>query len=256
MLVSEIAGICRRQSVVALWQKAFKICCNAGLSLLNIHAGEHCLQCAAPEGGEPNPQLQKTYDGPGNVRAALAVGSSRIGHGIEAIKDSALVDELALRSTSVCLEICLLSNRCLGYCPQGLAQHPILELLSRGVACCLCSDDPSYFGSPNGHGLVREFLVARHILHLDDTTLADLARNSIRHSRAPHAVKMRALKGVTAWLALPSDSKGGLPKPLIPPSDTVAAATALHALPSFWEQLALSLNISVQRKVSVQWLAR
>jgi hypothetical protein len=224
-------GLWGREYPATMRQKSFQICHEACLPALNVHAGEHCMQCAAPEGGKPQEDLERTYSGPGNVRAALAAGASRIGHGIEAVKDPQLVAELAARSSEVCLEICLLSNRCLGYCPEGLKQHPLLQLHAKGVACCLCSDDPAFFGSPNGHGLVREFLVARHIMGFDDEALANFARNSIRHSRAPQSLKQRALAGINSWL---EDTEGLKDKEGLNdkkgPKDDVAMRNMLESL--------------------------
>ena len=225
-------GLWGREYPATMRQKSFQICQKECLPALNVHAGENCMQCAAPEGGKPQEELERIYSGPGNVRAALAAGASRIGHGIEAVKDPHLVAELAARSSEVCLEICLLSNRCLGYCPEGLKHHPLLQLHAKGVACCLCSDDPAFFGSPNGHGLVREFLVARHIMGFDDKALANFARNSIRHSRAPQSLKQRALADINSWLALPESATSTTTSgPRFPYEDTdIAMRNMLESL--------------------------
>jgi len=190
--------------------KSFKICCDAGWPALNVHAGEHCFQCAAPEGGEVEPELERTYDGCRHIRDALRVArASRIGHGIQAVHESALMDELAGRANDVCLEICLMSNRCLDYCPQGLAKHQLTQLHGHGITCTLASDDPTYFGSPNGSGMIREYMVARHILNMSDETIAQLARNGFQHSRAPAEVKARNIAAINAWLRRPAD--GSMP---------------------------------------------
>lgn len=80
--------------------------------------------------------------GPESVRGALAIGAERIGHGVRALEDPALVAELAARG--VPLEVCPASNRCTGVVPPGAA--PIRALRDAGVHVTLNSDDPAMFG--------------------------------------------------------------------------------------------------------------
>ena len=87
---------------------------------------------------------QSKYNGPQNIREALGLaGIRRIGHGIEAVNSQSLMHELA--EADVCLEICPVSNRCLGYVPS-LDQHPLPQLLAHGVTCAIAADDPSCLG--------------------------------------------------------------------------------------------------------------
>jgi adenosine deaminase len=77
------------------------------------------------------------------VRAALRdLGVERIGHGVRAIEDLALVDELAERGTV--LEVCPGSNVALGVYPDMRA-HPIARLRDRGVRVTVSTDDPPFF---------------------------------------------------------------------------------------------------------------
>jgi len=176
--------------------EAYAVCLEAGFPAVCVHAGEHALQAGHDEGGAP------AYNGPAMVRAAVeAAKARRVGHGIEAAKSTAAMAELAARSSQVCLEVCPVSNLRLGYLPLGgLAAHPLPVLMEAGVACCLASDDPAYFGSRTAHGLVREYVAARHFMGLNDDQLAELARASIIHSRAPDGVKSTALDSIDAWL--------------------------------------------------------
>ena len=82
------------------------------------------------------------WGGPDSVRAALALNPSRIGHGVRAIEDLALVDELAERGTV--LEVCPGSNIALGLWHDWRA-HPIGELDRRGVKVTVSTDDPPFF---------------------------------------------------------------------------------------------------------------
>lgn len=153
---------------------AFRIALRAGL-------------IAVPHGGE--------LAGPGSVRGCLDVlGARRIGHGVRAAEDPALVGRLATAGTV--LEICPVSNLRLGVFDRP-EDVPLLALREAGVAVSLGADDPLLFGSR----LVAQYDVARGALGLDDATLAELARCSVRASTAPDEVRRRLLAGVDAWLA-------------------------------------------------------
>ena len=77
------------------------------------------------------------------------------------------------------------------------AQVPLRELVAHGIPVALGADDPLLFGSR----LVAQYALARDALGFTDDELADLARDSIRASRAPDAVRLDALRGIDAWLA-------------------------------------------------------
>ena len=83
------------------------------------------------------------WGGPESIRDALNdLGVERIGHGVRAIEDLALVDELAERGTV--LEVCPGSNIALGVFPAW-RKHPIAELDRRGVKVTVSTDDPPFF---------------------------------------------------------------------------------------------------------------
>ncbi|MEM7472593.1 MAG: adenosine deaminase [Pseudomonadota bacterium] len=66
----------------------------------------------------------------------------RIGHGVEAIDDLALVDHLA--EHQITLEVCPGSNVALGVYPDW-KNHPIEQLRERGVPVTVSTDDPPFF---------------------------------------------------------------------------------------------------------------
>ncbi|TGJ95323.1 adenosine deaminase, partial [Actinotalea fermentans ATCC 43279 = JCM 9966 = DSM 3133] len=66
-----------------------------------------------------------------------------------------------------------------------------------GAQVALGADDPLLFGSR----LVDQYESARTEHGFSDEELADLARSSIRASRAGAATRARLLTGVDAWLA-------------------------------------------------------
>ncbi len=83
------------------------------------------------------------WNGPQEVRDALThLKADRIGHGVRAIADLALVDELAEKG--VVLEVCPGSNVALGIYPS-FRDHPIAEFDRRGVKVTISTDDPPFF---------------------------------------------------------------------------------------------------------------
>jgi adenosine deaminase len=83
------------------------------------------------------------WRGAESVRDAVRdLGVERIGHGVRAIEDPALVDSLA--ENGIVLEVCPGSNVALGVYPS-LAAHPIEKLRARGVPVTVSTDDPPFF---------------------------------------------------------------------------------------------------------------
>ena len=113
--------------------------------------------------------------GPESIRAALAIGAERIGHGISAAGDAALMSEL--RARDIPLEICITSNVCTGAVPS-LEQHPVRRLFDDGVPIVLDSDDPALFET----SIAREYEIAAEKFGFTDEELAGIARNSFRYA--------------------------------------------------------------------------
>ena len=82
------------------------------------------------------------WSGPESVKDALSLGVERIGHGVRAIEDLALVDHLA--ENEIVLEVCPGSNIALGLYPDW-QHHPIERLMDRGVKVTVSTDDPPFF---------------------------------------------------------------------------------------------------------------
>lgn len=135
---------------------------NCGLHLL-MHAGE--------------------VGGPEKIREAVEILSvERIGHGIAAIHDPALMDLLAKRH--IPLEVCPTSNWRTGALglqlrkPEAsLEQHPLPQLLRHGVPVVLSTDDPAMFHA----SLVGEYEVATK-MGLSETELVALHRAGFEHA--------------------------------------------------------------------------
>ena len=112
------------------------------------------------------------WNGPDEVRDALALGVSRIGHGVRAATDDALVDHLA--ETGTVLEVCPGSNVALGIYPSFRA-HPIGRLFDRGVKVTVSTDDPPFFHTT----MAREFDELHRAFDWDEDVFEKLNRNAI-----------------------------------------------------------------------------
>jgi aminodeoxyfutalosine deaminase len=114
------------------------------------------------------------------------LGAERIGHGIAAVDDPALLDRL--REARITLEVCPSSNVATGVV-RSLAAHPLPRLLAADVPVVLGSDDPPMFNTT----LLGEFRRARDHFGLTAHQLRALARASIEASFAPPALKEQLL---------------------------------------------------------------
>ena len=162
-----------RRGVTEEFAPAFAIARRGGLALVP-HAGELL--------------------GPTAVETTLeAIGPDRIGHGVRSVEDPRVLELVA--QAGVALEVCPGSNVSLGvYAEPG--EVPLRTIVEAGIPVALGADDPMLFGTR----LADQYLIARDDLGFDDAGLADLARSSIRASRAPDAVKDGLLREVEDWL--------------------------------------------------------
>jgi adenosine deaminase len=143
-----------------------------------------------PHGGE--------LAGPASVTACLDdLRADRIGHGIRATEDPAVVKRLA--AEGITCEVCPTSNVALGVAPSP-AQVPLRPLVEAGVPVALGADDPLLFGPR----LAAQYEIARHAHGFSDAELAALARTSVLSSAAPGPLRTRLLAGIDGWLAAPA----------------------------------------------------
>jgi adenosine deaminase len=134
------------------FRRAFAIASDGGLGC-TVHAGEHA--------------------GADSVRGAIALpGITRVSHGVRAIEDPLLVEELAERE--IVLEICPGSNVALGVYPS-FEEHPLPALHAAGVRVTLGSDDPPYFATSIG----REYEIAREHMGFEEEELLAMTRNAV-----------------------------------------------------------------------------
>lgn len=131
--------------------------------------------------------------GPEHVRDVVAhLGPTRLGHGVRASEDPALLEHLA--ADGIALEVCPASNVSLGVYPS-LGSVPLRRLFDAGLHLALGADDPLLFHSR----LVDQYEAARSS-GFTDHELAALARYSIDASFADEDAKRRMNAGVDAWL--------------------------------------------------------
>ena len=150
---------------------AFDVAREAGLRL-TAHAGE--------------------WGGPDSVRDALsALKVERIGHGVRAIEDLALVDELAERG--IVLEVCPGSNVALGLY-KDLRAHPIAELHRRGVNVTISTDDPPFFHTT----MAKEYDRLNAAFDWDEGVFQDIARTSLDAAFCDADTRAQILKRLEA----------------------------------------------------------
>jgi adenosine deaminase len=153
---------------------AFRIAERAGLMLV-------------PHGGE--------LVGPSSARTCIEMlHADRLGHGVRSVEDPDLLAQIV--DAGIALELCPVSNVALGVY-SDLTSVPLPAILAAGATVALGADDPLLFGSR----LAAQYATMRVAHELSDAMLAELARMSIRASRAPESLRAGWLSEIDAWLS-------------------------------------------------------
>jgi aminodeoxyfutalosine deaminase len=124
--------------------------------------------------------------GPENIAEAIELlGAERIGHGIAALRDSALAKSLGIRR--IVLENCLTSNLCTGALSKqtgkadaSVKDHPLPSFIRKGLFVTLSTDDPGLFHTD----LLTEYSKAAS-LGLSTQELVQLAEQSFHSAFLP-----------------------------------------------------------------------
>ncbi len=119
---------------------------------------------------------------------------SRVDHGVRCVEDDQLLARLIEEKTP--LTVCPLSN--IKLCVfDDMKQHNIVELLRKGVAVTINSDDPSYFG-----GYMTDNFLAVHDAHpMTHQELAQFTLNAIEGSFISDEMKQGYRDQVMDYLA-------------------------------------------------------
>ncbi|MFD1801326.1 adenosine deaminase [Mixta tenebrionis] len=112
--------------------------------------------------------------GPESIWQAIReLGAERIGHGVKAVEDPALMDFLAEQRIGI--ESCLTSNIQTSTVAQ-LSHHPLVKFLDRGILATLNTDDPAVQGIELAHeyqvAAPQAGLTAAHMRQAQENGLA------------------------------------------------------------------------------------
>ncbi|MBD1574635.1 adenosine deaminase [Vibrio sp. S17_S38] len=140
--------------------------------------------------------LQKSYHageirGPESIRDALACGAKRIGHGIAAIKDPALIQTLI--DEQITLEVAPTSNRILvTEFEQSLEKHPLRRLYEAGVRLSINTDDAGLFGTD----VAKEYRLAQDVFGFNRVELLDVTLCALEAAFVEDDIKQRLIAQV------------------------------------------------------------
>jgi adenosine deaminase len=148
---------------------------------------------AAEEGGLALTAHAGEVPGPERIREAMALGATRIAHGVTAAVDP---EVLALvKDRDVTLDMCPTSNVQAGIV-AALGDHPIAALHRAGVSVTLSTDDRTVAGVT----LSEEMAQVAAAQSLAPPELAAIAMNGFRRGFGPHAALQRmAGEASGAW---------------------------------------------------------
>ena len=127
------------------------------------------------------------------VDAIEMLSVSRVDHGVQCMTDDALIAELI--ETKMPLTVCPLSNIKLRVFAV-MEDHNIVDLLRKGVAVTINSDDPAYFG-----GYMSDNFNAVSQAHdMTEQELAQFSLNAIEASFVEESLKQQYRDAVQAYL--------------------------------------------------------
>ncbi len=130
-----------------------------------------------------------------HIRQCLdEIGVERIDHGVNAVEDEALINEITSRGLG--LTVCPISN---SYVTDGLKAREIKSMLDQGIRVTINSDDPAYFP-----GYMNENLIAvQRAVDLTRDEIVQLTRNAFTISWLAREDRDRYLNALDAYAANP-----------------------------------------------------
>jgi aminodeoxyfutalosine deaminase len=134
-------------------------------------------------------------EGPNSVKGAVThLYADRIGHGVRAIEDPAVVE--LVKEKQIPLEVNISSNVCL-HVYGSIEEHPFKRLDQAGVLLTVNSDDPPLFSTT----LSKEYEILATDFGYTLTDLVRFARNAFLVSGAELEVKKRLLNKFDTWVS-------------------------------------------------------
>ena len=128
-------------------------------------------------------------DGAGSIARAIEYGASRIGHGVRITENKELLKTVIDRE--IPLEMCPTSN--LMTCAvDGIANHPFMDLMEKGVKVTLNTDDPAIEGTT----IAEEYNIIEKEFGMTSEQKTQIFMNSIEAAFTTPAVK-NYLKSLT-----------------------------------------------------------
>lgn len=159
----------------------------------DLHLTLHCAENDVPEA-------------PDQVRMAIEeLGAERIGHGIFAARDPAVL--AFARKRNVLFELCPTSNW-LTSSVATISEHPIRKFMQAGVPVSINSDDPGLFGID----LTHEYEVLQRDLGFTAADFTACNAHGASHSFIPEIEKRRACGATQGSFAQGSEYFPGAPK--------------------------------------------
>lgn len=128
------------------------------------------------------------WNGPDEIREALdALKVQRIGHGVRAIEDNALVERMMEEGTT--LEVCPGSNVFLDVYDK-LEDHPIAKLRDAGVKVTVSTDDPPFFRTT----MTKEYEDLSRVFGWEESDFSDLNNVALEAAFCDADTKARIAK--------------------------------------------------------------
>ena len=113
-------------------------------------------------------------------QAIRDIGVNRVDHGVNALEDEQLCEEIKRRSLA--LTVCPISN---AYVTDGSKSEAIKAMLDKGMRVAVNSDDPAYFPGYMTENLMR----VQKEVNLSKSELAQLAENAFESAWLPRVTR-------------------------------------------------------------------
>ncbi len=127
--------------------------------------------------------------GSGSICTALAMGTKRLGHGVNSYKDEALMEKLA--AEEILLELCPTSN--LHTCIfSDIAQYPIRTFLEKGVKFSINTDNMAVSAT----NLSKEWELVARTFELSDAQMKEIALNTAKASFADAKLREKLISHI------------------------------------------------------------